>query len=180
MNEKESQLLELFMDKLNALSMMGDSAFITSKHFDQLEVYVNAKPSLFPEKVVNLVKNPGTSTGGRHRTIERIFAIFEAIENLPAGIELNEAQNTDALIPTFVLNENDRLRISDLCEKMRKIIFSTQEFDESHRVRLLNRLAASEAEIHKPKGKFDVVRGGINDLGETLGKFGKDIKPLTD
>ncbi len=45
---------------------------------------------------------------------------------------------------------------------------------------MLNRIAAIEAETHKPEGMFDVVRGGIDDLGETLGKFGVNIKPLSD
>jgi len=63
---------------------------------------------------------------------------------------------------------------------MRKIVFATTDFDEPHRLRLLNRIAAIEAEVKKPKGMFDVVRAGVSDVGETLGKFGKDIKPLTD
>jgi len=63
---------------------------------------------------------------------------------------------------------------------MRKIILATPDFDDPHRVRLLNRLSAIEKEVLKSTGLFDVIRGGMNDLGETLGKFGKDIKPLTD
>ena len=27
---------------------------------------------------------------------------------------------------------------------------------------------------------LDVICGGVSDIGETLGKFGVDIKPLTD
>jgi hypothetical protein len=96
-------------------------------------------------------------------------------------LELTENTTTNTrLVPLFELGPNDQIRIQGLCEQMRKVVFSTADFDEPHRLRLLNRIAAIEAEIKKPLGMFDVVRGGINDLGETFGKFGKDIKPLTD
>ncbi|MEM1363150.1 MAG: hypothetical protein AAGF94_15795 [Pseudomonadota bacterium] len=91
-----------------------------------------------------------------------------------------EPGSTSALIPSFIIDEDDKEKISKLCSDMRKIVFASNVFDEPHRLRLLNRIAAIEAETQKPKGMFDVVRGGIDDLGETLGKFGTDIKPLTD
>jgi len=83
-------------------------------------------------------------------------------------------------VPTFSLNAKDKDRVLELCADMRKIILATVEFDNAHKVRLSNRIFSIEAEVHKKKGLFDVVLGGVSDIGETLGKFGKDIKPLTD
>lgn len=108
----------------------------------------------------------------------RVLGMLNVVVNI---LDIEEApQSSDALIPTFELSENDASRLFELCGQMRRIILGSDVFDEPHRLRLLNRIAAIEAETHKPKGMFDVVRGGINDLGETLGKFGKDVKPLTD
>lgn len=45
---------------------------------------------------------------------------------------------------------------------------------------LLNRIAAVEKQAIDKRGMLDVVRGAASDVGETLWKFGKDIKPLTD
>uniref|UniRef100_UPI003B51914E hypothetical protein n=1 Tax=Roseovarius indicus TaxID=540747 RepID=UPI003B51914E len=180
MNENEKALFNLFWQKLQEMSLMDKSKFIESEHFDELEVYIDAKPTLFPKRAVTLLKNPGTTSAARHQVIHRVLTILEALKKVPENIQEDALATSDALIPSFSLPEKDKDRIAELCEKMRRIIFSTTDFDEPHRLRLLNRIAAIEAEIHKPKGMFDVVRGGIDDLGETLGKFGKDIKPLTD
>ncbi|WP_297776377.1 hypothetical protein [uncultured Roseovarius sp.] len=115
--------------------------------------------------------------------VDRLLRVHKVESDIPEEIKnsrITKKRGNSALIPVFQLESDDKQRIAELCEKMRKIIFSTSGFDEPHRLRLLNRIAAIEAEIHKPVGMFDVVRGGMNDLGETLGKFGKDIKPLTD
>jgi len=63
---------------------------------------------------------------------------------------------------------------------MRKIIHASEAFDVPHKKRLLNRIAAIEKQVYSDKGLLDVVLGGVSDIGETLGKFGGDIKPLTD
>ena len=86
----------------------------------------------------------------------------------------------EELLPRFQLTENDRARVVKLCSDMRKIVFASADFDEPHKKRLLNRVAAIEKEVLSDRGMFDVILGGVSDIGETLGKFGKDIKPLTD
>ncbi|MFT5615713.1 MAG: hypothetical protein ACI8Q6_003002 [Granulosicoccus sp.] len=63
---------------------------------------------------------------------------------------------------------------------MREIVLATDVFDQPHRRRLLNRIAGIEHQIEQPNGLLDVVRAGVSDVGETLNKFGLDIKPLTD
>ena len=44
----------------------------------------------------------------------------------------------------------------------------------------MNRISAVEIEIHKEHGLYDVILGAIIDFGEAGGKFGGDVKPLTD
>ena len=83
------------------------------------------------------------------------------------------------LVPTFSLVEADHQRLSKLCIDMRKIVFSSQIFDEPHKRRLLNRIAAIENEALKEKGNLDTVLAGIVDVGDALGAFGKKVEPLT-
>ena len=67
-----------------------------------------------------------------------------------------------------------------LCTEIRILIFRTKIFDEPHKLRLLNRVAAIEREIHQPKGRMDVILAGVVDVGDAAGKFGEKVKPLTD
>ncbi len=84
------------------------------------------------------------------------------------------------LTPLFELNEQDRDRALHLTSQLRKIVFSSADFDQPHRRRLLDRIAAMEKELHQPKGKFDVILGGVSDFGDTMKKFGGDMKPIVD
>ena len=71
-------------------------------------------------------------------------------------------------------------RVLELSSQIRKIIFASTAFDEPHKRRLLNRIAAIENEVNQPKGKLDVILGGVSDIGDALKKFGGDLKPLSD
>ncbi|MCW1933108.1 hypothetical protein [Pararhodobacter zhoushanensis] len=77
------------------------------------------------------------------------------------------------------MEEPERIKILDLCTAMRKIIFVSVFFDDPHKTRLLNRIAAIERETHRKKGRLDVVLGGVVDIGDALGKFGEKVEPLT-
>ena len=115
--------------------------------------------------------------------VTRLLRILEIEISIPKSakrLKIPDKQEVEALVPTFSVDEQDAERIFELCSEMRKIVLASTDFDQPHKVGLLNRIAAIESQTQKPKGLFDVVRGGINDLGETLGKFGKEIKPLTD
>lgn len=183
-NDVYSQIKSKINDLANSIRQDG----FTQAEFEEVVIIVSAYPEKFPKRFQNLLlefdgKNFPTRSEQRTKLASRLLKILQTVESLPEDrrdIDGNlKIDQNDALVPQFVLPKKDRERVAELCKKMREIIFSTPDFDEPHRRRLLNRIAAIEAEIHKPKGTFDVVRGGINDLGETLGKFGKDIKPLT-
>ncbi len=112
--------------------------------------------------------------------LRRVMELSRKFPNMVIESNATDKKPEDALLPTFKLNKEDRERVIKLCADMRKIVFSSLDFDQPHKRRLLNRIAAIEQQVHQEKGLFDIVRGGINDLGETLEKFGVDIKPLTD
>ena len=82
--------------------------------------------------------------------------------------------------PLFILDGDERKMVLRLASEMRKSVVSSDFFDRAHKVRLIKRISAIEAEVHKPKGMFDVILGGISDVGEAFGKFGTDVKPLVE
>ncbi|WP_106744817.1 hypothetical protein [Yoonia maritima] len=98
--------------------------------------------------------------------------------------ELSETSSAnydvDDLSPTFELESDEKERVLHLSSQLRKIIFASMVFDDPHKRRLLNRIAAVEREVHQDKGKLDVVLAGISDVGDTLKKFGGDLKPLSE
>lgn len=91
----------------------------------------------------------------------------------------SETEKID-LLPHFALSKLEKSRVLELCSDMRKIVYASDVFDHPHKIRIANRIAAIEAEVHKAKGLFDVILGGVADIGESLRRFGRDIKPLTD
>jgi hypothetical protein len=82
--------------------------------------------------------------------------------------------------PVFALTRDERQKVLQLASEMRACVVSSDFFDHAHKVRLIKRISAIEAEVHKPRGLFDVILGGLNDAGEALGKFGNDVKPIVD
>lgn len=122
--------------------------------------------------------NYGTSSRTKNDLGERLLralSVYEKYGEIETG-----SVSEGGLLPRFELGKKDKSRIFELCDKMRKIIFVSDFFDEAHKVRLLDRIAAIEKETHQTKGKLDVVLAGIVDTGDALGKFGEKVKPLTD
>ena len=148
---------------------------------DEIAMVAKACGNLLPERLQNLIIGYDTgfsgTVGANAQFLERALRIFEVDSSLP---KIEVISNNDELLPTFSLNEKDKERVLKLCGDMRKIVFASTDFDEPHKKRLLNRIAAIEEQVYSPRGLFDVVLGGVSDTGETLGKFGKDIKPLTE
>ena len=115
--------------------------------------------------------------GAKQRMLNRLVRILRVSGNLPDT--LPEENPTPELVPEFSLPKREKERVLKLSEDMRKIVFSSTVFDEPHKRRLLNRIAAIEHEVHQPNGKLDVVLAGVVDVGDALGKFGQKVEPLT-
>lgn len=177
--EKEAVRERLY----NLIARLNQRGDLTRSDLDEMVMLVTACEDVLPERLAHLIKNTdhsGVPPTDRAKLtfLDRAVRIINVAETLPPPTA--EIALDDELIPTFVLPEEDKLKVLNLCQQMRKIIFSSDVFDVAHKRRLLNRVSAIEQQVHQPKGMFDIVRGGMSDLGETLGRFGTDIKPLTD
>lgn len=95
------------------------------------------------------------------------------------GVKLRSGGNVDT-IAFFSPSNGDRKRMLDLCMELRSLINESEFLTPEFRNLLLKRLGAMEIQINSEKGTFDTILGGINDVGETAGKFGDDAKPLVD
>jgi hypothetical protein len=178
MNEIGSKLIKKIK------SLQNSSASFREADLDELQILHRHSKDQFPDsfnRIFGSFKYTFVSQS-QQEFLARLLRVLEVENSIPEDIRKVDPTGSvlGELVPTFTLEKKDIGRISELCSAMRKIVFATPDFDAPHKTRLLNRIAAIEAEVHKPKGLFDIVRGGINDLGETLGKFGKDIKPLTE
>jgi hypothetical protein len=177
--EVANRVIALIKKGIEAQGSVGPESF------DEIKMFHGRVKQFFPKEFNDLL-NESTYTvvsSSNLNTFKRLNKILQVYQSLPEELrnpQIDEAATSTALVPLFELKKSDKDRIFELCADMRKIVFASDVFDQPHRLRLLNRIAAIEAETQKAKGLFDVVRGGINDLGETLGKFGTDIKPLTD
>ncbi len=157
-NEVAEQLL-LRLDEMMQSASMGYD--LNTADLDELSVLHRYCRDSFSANFNSIFGEiPHANPGSRGLNwIERLIRIQQVEDSIPDHIrKLHDVQNKEssALIPVFALDQEDKKRISELCEKMRKIIFVTGDFDEPHRLRLLNRIAAIEAEIHKPEGMFAI------------------------
>ena len=101
-----------------------------------------------------------------------LFGLYDALD--PEVV--NEPDGT----PYFKLTVDEEKLVLDLAADMRRAILDAQCFDQPWKLRLLKRVSAIEFEVHRSKGRLDVVLGGLGDVGEALGKFGNDVKPILD
>jgi len=150
--------------------------------FDELIMILDHAPSEFPERMHSIAREFDRNfkmTGySRQIQAERLHRVLDLHEKYPPPKK--SIVEGSELLPTFKLQKKDKDRVLGLCAQMRKIVLSTEAFDQPHKRRLLNRIAGIENQVEQPKGLLDVVLAGVSDVGETLGKFGQDIKPLTD
>ncbi len=114
------------------------------------------------------------------KNVERLSGLLEAriVEAQLFEGKSEEEMETDHAY--FQITQAERDAITMLATDMRKIVSTSTQFDKPHKVRLLKRISAIEQEVHKEKGRFDVILGGISDIGETAGQFGEDVKPLVE
>lgn len=169
---------------LELVHKLNESAVdLTRADVDELFLLSTAAKDSLPPLFHSVVKSFHSSFSNIYdeqvEFVERLARILEVTEQHGLVTD-TDTESSEALIPTFSVDGDDKTRILLLCEQMRKIVLAADFLDDPHRRRLLNRIAAIESQVHQPKGIFDIVRGGVSDVGETLGKFGKDVKPLTE
>lgn len=80
----------------------------------------------------------------------------------------------------YEFSDADMRRIQELINELRDRVSNSEIIDADHKSRLLRRLEAVQAELHKRVSDLDRFWGLIGDAGVVLGKFGKDVKPIVD
>jgi hypothetical protein len=109
--------------------------------------------------------------------VDRLYGLLE-VQKLSSEFGIRDEESVD--LAYFQISEIEKAAIYQLASDMRRIVSTSAQFDGPHKVRLLKRISAIEQEIQKEKGLLDVILGGVSDVGETAGKFGKDVKPLVE
>ena len=176
MSKLLKKLIDLVLDAI-------ESDRVLQSDIDAIAMITDAAKEELPELFLDIVNNIQANYGfdedwKLQDNLMRLVRVYDTAKMI-SDIGISATENFE-LNPTFSLKPKERQHVLELCAKMRKIVLASTVFDEPHKKRLLNRIAAMETEILKDKGRFDVILAGVTDVGETLEKFGKNIKPLTD
>jgi len=82
--------------------------------------------------------------------------------------------------PTYEFSDDEFTRLQLLVSEIRSEIQKAVLITEDHKRRLLRRLEAMQAELHKKTSEIDRFWGFIAEAGIVARKFGEDLKPLND
>ena len=176
--QTNKEALERFHHFIGAGIRISNGLAWTTADFDEMLMLSNLLREFLPDEVHNLLRAGYSTLASNQKNLaERINRAIE-FRNKYGVIGQNKI--SDELTPTFELLGKEKGRVLELSSQIRKIIFASTAFDEPHKRRLLNRIAAIENEVNQPKGKLDVILGGVSDIGDALKKFGGDLKPLSD
>lgn len=174
----KARLVELVDSLASSRDAFDTTGNLTEADFDELQHISLYLQRSLPKKFHKLLSDGHTNRSSSQRSLgQRLNRILSIEEKFPLSV--SEFDATD-VTPTFTLADAEKERIFLLCTQMRKIVFASEVFDAPHKKRLLDRIAAIEKQVYQEKGLLDVVLGGVSDVGETVNKFGNDIKPLTD
>lgn len=80
----------------------------------------------------------------------------------------------------YEFTDDDFARVQNLITELRQIISASVLITPDHRTRLLSRLEAMQAELHKRVSDIDRFWGFVGEAGIVIRKFGEDLKPLSD
>lgn len=101
--------------------------------------------------------------------------VYHAIQLQKLGEEFDKSQNK----VSFQWSGDELGEIASLIAEIRNKV-RLSGLDQDHKRRLLAKIAEIEQELYKPNGKLRRVLDALDALGIGFGKFGKDVKPLTD
>ena len=136
----------------------------------------------FPKRFHELLE---AAQNSNNRTSDNWYTIFDGmcvILDTKFFIEsVSVRSNGDLdIIPFFEPDNTDRQKMLEGCKQLRTIVNDSLSLDAKNRNRLLKRISAMEIEINKSNGLLDTILAASSDIGEAVGKFGGDIKPMTD
>ncbi len=80
----------------------------------------------------------------------------------------------------YELDEPEVKRIQALTNQLRDLVTASEDFEEKHRRRILDRIEKLQAELNHKMSNLDRFWGLIGDAGVAVGKFGTNAKPFVD
>ena len=80
----------------------------------------------------------------------------------------------------YEFSDSQFKRIHQLLHELRYLIQASNLIDESQQRRLLRRLEATRAELHKKTNDIDRFWGFLGEAGIAMRKFGEDFSPVSD
>jgi hypothetical protein len=163
------------------LNQTARSGFFSSGDADELRLLSQSirgtTPTLYDDLCATIVAQAPCDIKVVRGDLNRLARILEVQGNI---IQLSNNSEGDNLIPTFTLSSDDRQKILSLTREMRGVIHETHRFDDAHKERLLKAITVVEREVHRSVGRFDIVKGRVDEIGESLKRLGVNLKPLTD
>jgi hypothetical protein len=83
-------------------------------------------------------------------------------------------------VSVYEFSETDFKRVHELVRELRDLIRGSSLITEEHKRRLLRRLEAMHAELHKKTSDIDRFWGFIGEAGIAMRKFGEDLSPISE
>jgi hypothetical protein len=83
-------------------------------------------------------------------------------------------------VSVYEFSEAEFKRVHELVRELREMIRASSLITEEHKRRLLRRLDAMQAELHKKTSDIDRFWGFIGEAGIAMRKFGDDLAPISE
>jgi hypothetical protein len=128
----------------------------------------------------------------RHQNVASVSAYFGRLRDLvrtelsgrySRGYFETKTEEYVALfsrVSVFEFSDSDFKRVHDLIRELRELIRASTLITDDHKRRLLRRLEAMHAELHKKTSDIDRFWGFIGEAGIAMRKFGEDLSPISE
>lgn len=83
-------------------------------------------------------------------------------------------------VSVYEFSDTEFKRVHDLVRELRDLIRGSSLISDEHKRRLLRRLEAMHAELHKKTSDIDRFWGFIGEAGIAMRKFGEDLAPISE
>lgn len=80
----------------------------------------------------------------------------------------------------YEFSQGDLEKVQVLLNELRTEVAASQKLEEGHKARLLKRLEALQAELHKKISDLDKFWGLVGDASVVMAKIGTNAKPIVD
>jgi hypothetical protein len=128
----------------------------------------------------------------RHQNVASVSAYFARLRDLvrtelsgrySRGYFETKTEEYVALfsrVSVYEFSDADFKRVHDLIRELRELIRASTLITDDHKRRLLRRLEAMHAELHKKTSDIDRFWGFIGEAGIAMRKFGEDLSPISE